>query len=87
MTAFHPESVYYGEERCPPGEFADESCVIVRAIPHPSGAARAPRFLCLCVIPIGGWLHLRKVKPTLWALVSGRTSLAFSLCCLALEQH
>lgn len=41
------------------------------------------------VCPVRGWLHLRKVKPwpALWALASGRTSLAFSLCCLALEQH
>lgn len=47
MTAFHPESVYYEEERCPPGEFAGESWVVVWAVPHPSGAAGAPQLPAL----------------------------------------
>lgn len=89
MTAFHPESVYYGEERCPPGEFAGESQVVVRAVPHPNGAAGAPRLPALACLPSGWVADLRKMKPwpALWALVSGWASLAFSLCCLALEQH
>lgn len=35
MTAFHPENVHYGEERCPPGE----SQVVVLAVPRADGAA------------------------------------------------
>lgn len=85
MTAFHPESVYYGEERCPPGE----SQVVVLAVPRADGAAGAPQLPVFGVCPVSGWLPLRKVKPwpALRALVSGRASLSFSLCCLALEQH
>lgn len=55
MTAFHPESVYYGEERCPPGEFADESRVVVWAVPCPDGAVRVPQLPVLECLP-SGWV-------------------------------
>lgn len=47
MTAFHLESVYYGEERCLPGE----SQVVVWAVPRADGAAGASELPVL-----GGWL-------------------------------
>lgn len=93
MTAFHPGSVkfYFIMDRkgihwesllVSPNWLSGLSLALVE---------QQERRSCLrsCVCPVGGWLHPRKVKPwpALWALVSGRASLAFSLCCLALEQH
>lgn len=88
MPAFHPESVCYGCERRPPREFADESRAAAPALPLP--AARRERWhrLPSAVSPAGVQRAPGEPKP--WpatrAQVSGRSSLAFSLCCLALEQ-
>lgn len=63
--------------------------MVVLAVPRADGAAGAPQLPVFGGCPVTGWLPLRKVKPwpALRTLVSGRASLAFSLCCLALEQH
>lgn len=55
MTAFHPESARYGQERCPPGEFAGESRVVVWAVPRPAGAAGAPQSPALVCL-LSGWV-------------------------------